>query len=166
MATGSQISVAEYLSTVYRPDCDYVDGEVVERNVGEYDHGRLQMAVSGWFYLRRKELGLHVVPELRLQVAPRRYRIPDVCVILGPEPTEQVPTSPPFICIEILSPDDRMAGMQERIDDLLRFGVPYLWLIDPRTRKAWRCTAEGMLEVKELRTETPAITVPVAELFE
>ena len=49
------VSVREYLSTAYRPDCDYVDGVVVERNLGEYDHGRLQMAVSAYFYARRKE---------------------------------------------------------------------------------------------------------------
>jgi len=166
MATGAQVSVAEYLSTAYRPDRDYVDGEVVERNAGEYDHSRLQMAISGWFYLRRKQLGIHVVPEQRLRVAPQRFRIPDVTVILGPEPTEQVLTTPPFICVEILSRDDRMSDMQERIDDLLGFGVAHLWLIDPRRRRAWHCRAEGLLEVTELRTESSAIAMALAELFE
>lgn len=33
MAAGTQISVEEYLHTVYRPDCDYVDGVVEERNL-------------------------------------------------------------------------------------------------------------------------------------
>jgi hypothetical protein len=33
------VTVAEYLRTVYEPDCDYVDGRVEERNVGEFDHG-------------------------------------------------------------------------------------------------------------------------------
>jgi hypothetical protein len=36
------IQVSEYLDTGYRPDCEYVDGELLERNVGEWDHGRLQ----------------------------------------------------------------------------------------------------------------------------
>jgi hypothetical protein len=30
MAAATQISVAEYLNTTYRPDRDYVDGEVSE----------------------------------------------------------------------------------------------------------------------------------------
>ena len=34
MAVGIQVSVEEYLHTSYRPDCDYVDGEVQERNLG------------------------------------------------------------------------------------------------------------------------------------
>jgi hypothetical protein len=35
MANATQISVTEYLQTSYRPDREYVDGEVRERNVGK-----------------------------------------------------------------------------------------------------------------------------------
>jgi hypothetical protein len=76
MQTRELMTVREYLSTSFRPDCDYVDGEVVERNLGEYDHARLQMAVSAYFYVRRKEWGIDVVPEQRVQVAATRFRIP------------------------------------------------------------------------------------------
>ena len=55
MATGSLVSIHEYLNTSYRPDCDYVDGAVLERNVGEYDHGRLPGAVSCYYFIRRKD---------------------------------------------------------------------------------------------------------------
>lgn len=56
--------------------------------------------------------------------------------------------------------------MRERVEDYLRFGVPYVWIIDPAVRKAWRCTLDGMHEVAELRTENPDTLVPLAELFE
>ena len=47
MATAPQlVGVEEYLSTVYRPDCDYLDGVVVERNLGQFDHADLQGALS------------------------------------------------------------------------------------------------------------------------
>ena len=42
MGTIASISVGEYLTTSYRPDCNYVDGVVVGRNAGEYDHAKLQ----------------------------------------------------------------------------------------------------------------------------
>jgi Uma2 family endonuclease len=87
-------------------------------------------------------------------------------VYAGAEPDEQIFTTPPFICIEILSAEDRVSRVQERIGDYLAFGVPYVWIIDPKTRKAWRCTAGHIQEVAELRTENPAILVPLAELFE
>ncbi|MGI8990337.1 MAG: hypothetical protein ACR2I2_12265 [Bryobacteraceae bacterium] len=66
MSSATLIPVSEYLATSYRPDRDYVDGFVLERNLGEWDHSRLQMAVSGWFFMRRRELGIHVVPEQRV----------------------------------------------------------------------------------------------------
>ena len=42
MATPVLIPLSEYLNTTYDPDCDYIDGEVIERNVGEKQHGLLQ----------------------------------------------------------------------------------------------------------------------------
>jgi hypothetical protein len=42
MATEVLVSVDEYLRTGYRPDCDYLDGEVVPRNLGEFEHSRAQ----------------------------------------------------------------------------------------------------------------------------
>ena len=165
MATSSLVSVSEYLSTSYRPDCDYVDGVVLERNLGEYDHARLQGEVFAYFHARRKEWGLRVVPEQRVQVSPTRFRVPDVCAVLG-EPAEQIFKTPPFICIEILSPDDRFSEMRQRVEDYLAFGVPYVWILDPATRQAWRCTPGGTQGVTELRTENPETLVPVGDLFE
>jgi Uma2 family endonuclease len=165
MAIGALASVNEYLSTSYRPDCEYIDGVILERNVGEYDHGRLQTAIVSYLYTRRKELGITAVTEQRVQVSPTRFRVPDVCVTIG-TPTEQIFTKPPFICIEILSPDDRLSAMQERVTDYLTMGVPYVWVLDPKTRNAYRWTSNGMHQIQELRTENPAICVPFEALFE
>ena len=164
--TGELVTVREYRATSYRPDCDYVDGVVVERNLGERDHARLQMAVSAYFYNRRKEWGIHVFPEQRVQVSRTRFRIPDVCVVLGDEPEEQIFTHPPFICVEILSPEDRLSAMQKRVGEFLEMGVPYVWILDPRKRTGWRVTGEGLLEIAEMRTENPEIVVPLEALFE
>src|SRR3954471_12818366 len=99
MATGALASVNEYLSTSYRPDCEYIDGVILERNVGERDHSTLQGAVFAWFYSRRKELRLAAFVEQRVQVSAGRFRVPDVCVTLGGPPEEQIFTNPPFIYI-------------------------------------------------------------------
>jgi len=166
MERGTLVPVDEYLATSYRPDREYVDGQLLERNVGEWDHSKLQMIVSAYLYNRRQELGIHVVPEQRVQVKPSRFRVPDVCVVSGNEPREQILTSPPFLCVEILSKDDRMSEMQERIDDYLSFGVRYVWLVDPRTKRAHVHTTQGSHEVKDaLRTHDPEIVVPLEELF-
>ena len=81
-------------------------------------------------------------------------------------PAEQIVGTPPLICIEILSKDDRVSEMHERVDDYLKFGVPFVYILDPGRRKAWRCTETGMQEVNELRSESPATVVPLTELFD
>ncbi|GMR21869.1 MAG: hypothetical protein BMS9Abin37_0189 [Acidobacteriota bacterium] len=166
MEHSTLISVEEYLRTSYRPDREYVDGALVERNVGEWDHSSLQMVLSAYLFNRREELGIHVVPEQRVQVKPTRFRVPDICAVFGDKPGEQILTRPPFLCVEILSKDDRMSEMQDRIDDYLSFGVPYVWVLDPRTKRAYVYTSEASHEVKDaLRTQNPAIAVPLSELF-
>jgi len=166
MQTEELIPLREYLATPYDPDCDYVDGVVEERNTGERDHAAVQMAVSACFYQRRKEWGIHVFPEQRVQISPTRFRVPDVCVVAGDKPEEQILSAPPFVCIEILSPEDRLTKVRQRMDDYLGFGVPYVWLLDPYTRKAYRWTTTGMTEISELRTENPDTCVPPEALFE
>lgn len=167
MGTATLVPASEYLSTDYSPDCDYLDGELEERNVGARDHGNVQMALAAYLYSRRKQLGICVFPEQRVQLTPTRFRVPDVCVVVGPEPDEQVFTRPPFLCVEILSPEDRMSRMQEKIDDYLRFGVRYVWLVNPQSRRAYVYTSEGIEEVKDgvLHTREPEIAVPLAEVF-
>jgi Uma2 family endonuclease len=161
------ISVEEYRRTSYRPDCDYVDGEVQERNAGEWDHSDLQGAILLFLRSRQKQWGIRVVPETRVQVSPTRFRIPDVCVVLG-DPGEQILTKPPFLCIEVLSPEDRMKRVQERVEDYLEMGVPYVWVLDPGTKRAWSITpAEGWREEKSgvLKTANPALEMPLGEIF-
>src|SRR5947209_20481712 len=108
MASAALISLEEYLANVYDPDCEYLDGELLERNVGESDHAGLQGLLTAWLVGLRQTLHIHVFPELRVQVAPARYRVPDLTVttqkIRGP-----VLNEPPFLCIEVLSPEDRAA---------------------------------------------------------
>jgi Uma2 family endonuclease len=161
------ISVEEYLASVYKPDCDYVDGEVLERNWGERDHSWLQAALGAYFFARRTAWNLTVLISVRVQVEPKRFRIPDVCVLLG-DTDEQILTKPPFLCIEILSPEDRWARVKERINDFLAMGVPYVWAINAQTRQAYIATpGEGLREVKDgiLRTANPAFQVPLSEFF-
>ncbi|SRR5712692_4985247 len=166
--TGTLVSVEEYLTTSYRPDCDYVEGVLVERNVGDYDHSRLQMTLGDYLFQREKQWGIRVVPEQRVQVKPDRFRVPDLCVVKSDYPTEPIFRRPPFLCVEILSKDDRMTEVLERIDDFLSLGVPYVWVLDPRTRRAQIYTRAGVADVKDgiLRTRDPDIAVPLSELFE
>ena len=73
-----------------------MDGVIEERNSGENDHADLQTAIAAYFRSRQKALGIYVVVEQRVQVFPTRFRIPDVCIVVGGRPGGQIFRTPPF----------------------------------------------------------------------
>ena len=160
------ISVEEYLSTDYSPDCDYVDGVLEDRNVGQRTHALVQTLIAGFLLQLRHTLGVLVVVEQRIKVSPTRYRVPDICV-MAKDPGEEVFTTPPFLCVEVVSPDDRLSRMQEKIKDYLAMGVRYVWVVDPYLGTAWTHTSEGSFEVSDgvLRTKNPDIEMPLSEVM-
>lgn len=165
MALATLLSVEEYLSTIYHPDREYVDGEVVERNMGESEHSRSQMGTAGRLFAMEASHGVHVFPEFRLQTGPRRFRVPDILVTTQ-KIRGRILREPPFLCVEILSPEDRFSRVEMKILEYLEFGVPYVWLIDPRQRKAWSYTREGRRDaVETLSTSGPALSLRLSDIF-
>jgi Uma2 family endonuclease len=162
------VSVQEYLTTDYSPDVEFVDGRLVDRNIGESSHGRMHALLACQLFTRRSQYGIHVYMSMRVKLSPRHFRVADICVIPGPEPQEHIFTSPPFLWIEILSTEDRMSDMLRKIADLLDFGVRYVWVVDPETTRASIYTRDGITEARDgtLRTENPDIAVPMSGLTE
>src|SRR5947209_13467361 len=131
MSAGTLISVEEYLNTSYDPDVEYVDGVLVERNVGKWLHSLVQRNII--LALGRDYPDLLAVPELRIQISAGRYRIPDICVVLAP-PAAEILTEPPRVVIEILSETDTLSEVMEKLKEYAGFGIPHIWLFDPRLR--------------------------------
>lgn len=167
MGPATLVSVAEYLNTSY-PDGDkeYIDGEIQERNLGRFEHSSLQTAIA--IYLRSHYKTLWTGVEIRVQVRPDRFRVPDVAMVPNPKPVNGVIVAPPHLVVEVLSPEDRAGQIQEKIDDYLSFGIPFVWIVNPETRKGYIHTADGSREAKDgiLRVTNPDIELPLAEMFE
>ena len=164
MATTTHIPLSEYLETSYRPDCEYVDGEVRERNVGKFEHARVQALLTIWLGKHEHEWGVIVITEQRVQVAPERVRIPDLTVLVaGPQP--DVLTEPPLLIIEILSPQDSYSDTQERAKDYQNMGVETVWIIDPKTRTGRMCSGPEWTEAKRLVVAGTPIYVDLDEIF-
>jgi Uma2 family endonuclease len=148
MATATTlISIDEYLKSSYQPDRDYVDGETQERNLGEREHARLQALLTGWFSTNEKAWNVYTLVEQRIRVASRRVRIADVCLVRRDAPKEQVTVTPPLLCVEILSPEDRLPRAVRVMEDYARMGVANLWLLDPKDRVAYRYSSDGVLQL-------------------
>lgn len=102
MGGATALSVEEYLYTSF-PDLDreYRDGEIVNRALPDYLHGKTQALLAAFFLTLGKELSLHPCVETRMRVRKARFLIPDVAVFHPSEPSG-VPETPPLIAIEIL----------------------------------------------------------------
>lgn len=160
-----QTSLTEYLRTSYRPDCDFVDGQVRERNLGEFDHAAVQAFLTSWFFQHRQEWELQVLTELRIRVAEQRVRISDVCLASRSQPVEQVLTKPPLAVIEILSPEDRISRYNERLGDYRQMGILNVWVIDPSSRTGYDCSTAAWLPVEEFRVPGTPIFLRLADLW-
>ena len=108
------VTVEDYLNSAYDPDVEFVDGVLVERNVGDWLHSLVQSNVL--FALRRKYPHLKVVAELRSSVTGTRYRLPDVCVLLAAPKTKYLMDAA-FLVVEILSEGDVMSVVIEKLKE-------------------------------------------------
>jgi Uma2 family endonuclease len=161
------VTVEEYLHTVYSPDCDYMDGRLEDRNVGEHDHGYLQALLATLFTNNRTAWGVRAVADVRIQVSHSHFRVPDLSVLRADAPKERILTHPPLIVIEILSPEDRLSRFHDKLDDYLAFGVENIWVLDPERRVA-RTAQNGELHIVrsgELTLPGTPIRVVLSELF-
>lgn len=165
MTSATLVPLAEYLHTTYHPDREWVDGELRERHLGEFSHSSIQSFFNVYFANRGAGLGLRVFPELRTQVSGRNYRIPDILVRQRNLPAERIITTPPLLCIEILSPDDRMSDIQEKVEDYLMMGVGTIWIVDPRRRKALHIDKSGQRPVEELTLAGYDVRIPLQDVF-
>jgi len=162
------ISVEEYLSTGYEPDCEYDDGVVVERNLGEFEHSFLQAILVTIFTNNMDSWGVFGLPEQHVQIKSPRFLVPDVCVLRLGSPREKILTHPPLIAIEIMSPEDTIRRASAKAVEYLDFGVEHVWVIDPSARVAYRGTPSKLELVPsgELSVPDTAILVRIGELFE
>jgi len=164
----SLISVEEYLSTEYEPDCEYNEGVLEERNLGEFEHSFLQTILATLFTNRIAEWGVFALTEQRVQMRPRRYVVPDLTVLRMGTTREPILTRPPLITIEIMSPKDTLKRTGQKVVEYLEFGVENVCVIDPKLRVAYRGTRSGLEQVPsgELTIVGTPILVRSSDLFE
>jgi Uma2 family endonuclease len=137
------VSVEDYQNTSYDLDMEFVDGVLVERNVGDWLHSLIQSNVL--FALRRKYSHLKVVAELRSSVTGTRYRLPDVCVLLAAPQTIYL-LDAAYLVVEVLSEGDVMSVVIETLKEYANRGVPNVWLIDPRLRLMWKYEPPALID--------------------
>jgi len=166
MGVAAPISIEQYFRTSFRPDCEYVDGEVLERNLGERAHSMALGGLCEFFLALRERMPVMPFPSWWTRVSQSRIRVPDVCVVRGKTPRTAIQETPPYIVIEGLSPQDGWSDMAERIEDYTRFGIENIWVVDPVRRRAWRISGAAREEAVDLNMTTTDgdVTLPLGEV--
>jgi Uma2 family endonuclease len=158
----ASISIEQYIATSYRPDCEYLEGVLVQRRGGEWRHSRTQALVGSMpsNLNEAQQWGLIVLISPRAAVSPTRVRIADVALVANLDETR-----PPVLAIEIVSQEDTFSEIARRCSEFLQAGVRAVWVIDPdgRTGHVWTDLLRAERTILEV-PDTP-IKLDLAEVF-
>jgi Uma2 family endonuclease len=167
MATALRTPVEEYLSRHYEPECELINGELVPKPMGTLEHGDMQ------YKLRRileryeaKGLG-RIAQELSYRKG-EDFRIPDL--VFAPQDARYQHgflVQAPLLCVEILSPSQRLSELAAKCEAYHTWGVPYCWVIDPIKKLAWEYHNDSPLRLlaPEASLQAGEIAVALSELF-
>lgn len=165
MGVNAAISVDEYLHTSFPGlDREYWDGELMERSLPDYLHGKVQALLCAFFGALGRRRKLHPCVETRMKLGPNRFLIPDVAVFYPAEP-ERVPETPPLIVVEVLSLDDKLAAVRDKLEQYRDWGVPNIWLADPHSKRFYRYE-KGLIETASLEVPELEIAVRHEDVFD
>jgi len=165
MGAKAGVSVEEYLHTSF-PDLDreYRDGELLERSLPDYLHGKTQLLLAAFFAALRKRLAIFPCTETRMKIRTGRYAIPDLAAFWPGEPS-RVPETPPLVVVEILSLDDRLAEVRDKLEEYKAWGVAHVWLVDPYSRRLYTYES-GLIELQRLKISELRVELTGADIFE
>jgi len=163
MAT-TKTSLEEYLGATYRPDMEYIDGELRERNVGELEDARMIKAILRWLEQYETAWQIEALPDVRVQVSPENYRVPDICLRPVDNPDVRFVTAIPAAVIEVLSPEDSVSDYRDRIADYRHKGIRGIWVVDPKTRKGWDCSSGDWVEAALFKLPGSPIFLDLGEI--
>jgi Uma2 family endonuclease len=169
-AAPTLVSLDEYLNTAYEPDRDFVDGVLLERNVGTQRHSLLQTFLILFFgqYLKSHRIALFTEARLRVDVNGR-HRIPDVMIVEAPYSKGKVVTDVPAIIVEIKSPDDTFDDIVDRCFDYEKLTVGNIVVMDPDNKRVW-LFQQGNIQLLTgdtipLKLSRQVIDFPFSQLF-
>jgi Uma2 family endonuclease len=167
MTAVTHVTLAEYLRRNDEPECELIAGELVPKPMGTYEHmtmeRRLQKLLEPF---ERRGMG-EVVCELTM-VHIEEARVPDVVFVQpGARFENGVLMDPPLLCVEILSPSQRLSELFAKCELYHAWGVPHCWVIDPLGKATWEyhrdSTVNSLADNGVLRANE--IEISVADLF-
>jgi Uma2 family endonuclease len=164
VATKTQITAEQYLRMTFEHDAEFVPGEIVERAMPDYIHGRTQGLLAVLLETVSRSHALLACAGLRMKVASDGYRIADVAVF-SERPREPFPDTPPQIALEILSKDDSHSDLMQKLEEYLTWGVANIGVVDPITKRFSAYTHLGLQNVSSFSLPDYSFQLTPSDLF-
>ena len=164
MATGALVSEQEYLSTTYKPSCDFIDGVLRQKPMPTWKHSLVQGHLTALI----NRFGEFLAgSEFTVKIRTGEYLVPDVAVQRRDYIQDPYAIDPIHLCAEILSSQDRFSVAIAKCEEYHAWGVGITWIIDPESRRAWEfCKGDLPTEVMSSGSLTAGvICVSLADLF-
>jgi Uma2 family endonuclease len=165
MATSPHMSIAEYLNSDYDPDLEYVDGQLVERNVGKWEHGRIQALLTIWFGQHEDEWKVQTATDIRTRVGWTRVRLPDV-LLVGLAAQPPVIEEAPVLAVEILSDGDTLAATKKKCSEYIDMGAKGVSIINPLNRTALQWDGASWKEATRLEVAGTPVYIEVQYIWD
>jgi len=109
MSPTTVMTADEYSRTSFRPGCEYRDGVLTRKSIPTWKHAALQLKIGS--YILNNYSGFLPGSELTVRLSENRFLVPDIAVQRKDEIQDPYPIEPVHLCVEILSPEDRMSEM-------------------------------------------------------
>ena len=159
---------------------ELVEGELREMTPAGHEHGFVAMNFSAPLhaFVKEKALGKVFAAETGfvLAVDPDTVRAPDVAFVSRERlallsKTNGFFPGPPDLAVEVISPDDSYAEVEEKVEAWLNSGCRVVVVVNPRNRtlKVYRSTADvALLTVADAfhcQDLLPGFKLPVSQIF-
>lgn len=128
------VTEREYLTNPTYQYAEFVDGVIVERNVGKKKHARIQARCAALLLAcERDDVFTGTELHCRLEVRGKTvYRIPDVAATRnGVFNADDVLVGGPTLAVEVQSPGDTLTEMIRKAQDYFSNGTKVVWIVLP-----------------------------------
>jgi Uma2 family endonuclease len=161
--------------------CELIDGRIVRMNPTNPWHGQIEVRIAAALeaFVRPRKLGRVLAGEVGLYTRRQPDRVRGADVLFITNETFQRRTESlsfldvaPELVVEVLSPEDRVVELNQKLREYFEIGVRLVWVIDPKARSVHVYSSPTeMREYGETEQLTgggvlPGFEVSVASLFE
>ena len=148
---------------------ELVDGEILVTRAG-MRHSEIGVRISHLLteIADRTGAGKVYSADVGIILPNGNVRSPDVCFVRqekfpGGKSPESFGEIIPDLVVEVLSPNDRMRHVADKIGEFLEFGVPIVWLVNPKSKTV--TVYRSLSDTEQLTKEDAINASPVLPEF-